>query len=633
MFYNDPMFNIVYYGLLFIYEEILYKLVLQLPLNVSVIFFSLTIGLFVGYLSQFIPKRINYFIFNIINLLLCIYYGTALIVKNVFGIIITPSTFTMYKQVTSGAFKTLFFDVITSNILIIILILLPFIVGLFLNRYLSNKPKFTYILVVVTPFILFLLCSDSLDTFYSNKSDVNKLGVCSSIFMNGDVGLEPGLEPGFESVGEKDDEVTYTPQISNIDFDSIESDNQAINDLNNYFKNQVPTYTNEYTGMFEGKNLIYIMAESFDGYFVDKELTPTLYKMIHDGLYFKNYYTPTNLSTIGGEFSLLTGLLPDLAVLNNQWNSNYNNNGHHNYYPYGLGNLFKNLGYEVYAYHDYFYNFQNRDYYLKDLGFDNYKACGNGMETRMDCSIFPASDDEMINGSIDDYINSDKFMVYYVTVSGHAKWGFGYNAMAEKNKSLVNDLDYSETVRAYISANLELEKAMTTLLDKLSAAGKLEDTVIVMASDHHPYFMEDEQMEELAGKELDKYSLYKNDLIIYNPSVEDVTVDKICNTIDVLPTVLNLFGIEHDSRIIVGKDILSDSDGMAIFADYSWLADNDDDYSNVVSNKYLVSKNIMVYDYYRYLFDGATRQSKSEPFLLLIASCNSAKVMVFVPSL
>lgn len=597
------MFNIVYYGFLFLYEEILYKLVLQLPLNVSMVFFSLTIGLFVGYLSQFIPKRINHFIFNIINLLLCIYYGTALIVKKVFGIVITPSTFTMYKQVTGGAFKTLFFDVITSNILIIILILLPFIVGLFLNRYLSNKPKFTYILVVVTPFILFLLCNDSLDTFYSNKSDVNKLGVCSSIFMDGDLGLES--EEQTEQVVSEEVAVTYKPQVSDIDFDSLESDNQAINDLNNYFKNQVPTYTNEYTGMFKGKNLIYIMAESFDGYFVDEELTPTLYKMIHDGFYFKNYYTPTNLSTIGGEFSLLTGLLPDLAVLNNQWNGNYNNNGHHNYYPYGLGNLFKNLGYDVYAYHDYFYNFQNRDYYLKDLGFDNYKACGNGIETRMDCSIFPASDDEMINGSIDDYINSDKFMVYYVTVSGHAKWGFGYNAMAEKNKDLVSDLEYSETVRAYISANLELEKAMTTLLDKLSAAGKLEDTVIVMASDHHPYFMEDEQMEELAGKELDKYSLYKNDLIIYNPSVEDVTVDKVCNTIDVLPTVLNLFGIEYDSRIIVGKDILSDSEGMVIFADYSWLTDNDGDYSNVVSNKYLVSKNIMVYDYYHYLFDGA----------------------------
>lgn len=607
MFYNAHMFNIIFCGLLFLYEEILYKLVLQLPLNVSVIFFSLTIGLFVGFLSQFVPKRINYIIFNIINLLLCIYYGTALIVRKVFGIVITPSTFTMYKQVTGGAFKTLFFDVITSNTLIIILILLPFIVGLFLNRYLSNKPKFTYILVVVTPFILFLLCNDSLDTFYSNKSDVDKLGVCSSIFMDGDLGLES--EEQTEQVVSEEVAVTYKPQVSDIDFDSLESDNQAINDLNNYIKNQVPTYTNEYTGMFKGKNLIYIMAESFDGYFVDKELTPTLYKMIHDGFYFKNYYTPTNLSTIGGEFSLLTGLLPDLAVLNNQWNGNYNNNGHHNYYPYGLGNLFKDLDYDVYAYHDYFYNFQNRDYYLKDLGFDNYLACGNGIETRMDCSIFPASDDEMIKASVDDYINSDKFMVYYVTVSGHAKWGFGYNAMTEKNKDLVSDLEYSETVRAYISANLELEKAMTTLLDKLSAAGKLEDTVIVMASDHHPYFMEDEQMEELAGKELDKYSLYKNDLIIYNPSVEDVTVDKVCNTIDVLPTVLNLFGIEYDSRLMVGKDILSDSDGMAIFADYSWLTDNDSDYSNVVSNKYLVSKNIMVYDYYRYLFDGAPNRN------------------------
>ena len=291
MFYNAHMFNIVYYGLLFIYEEILYKLVLQLPLNVSVIFFSLTIGLFVGYLFQFIPKRINYFIFNIINLLLCIYYGTALIVRKVFGIVIVPSTFTMYKQVTSGAFKTLFFDVITSNILIIILILLPFIVGLFLNRYLSNKPKFTYILVVIIPFILFLFGGD-LKSFYSNKADVDKLGVCSSIFMNGDLELESGLESGHESSGLESSGLE--PQISDIDFDSLESDNQAIIDLNNYFKNQAPTYTNEYTGMFKGKNLIYIMAESFDGYFVDKELTPTLYKMIHDGFYFKNYYTPTN---------------------------------------------------------------------------------------------------------------------------------------------------------------------------------------------------------------------------------------------------------------------------------------------------------------------------------------------------
>ena len=395
----------------------------------------------------------------------------------------------------------------------------------------------------------------------------SKLGLESGLIS----GLISGLETGHESVISEEVAVTFKPQVSDIDFDSLESDNQVINDLNNYIKNQVPTYTNEYTGMFKGKNLIYIMAESYDGYFVDKELTPTLYKMIHDGFYFKNYYTPTNLSTIGGEFSLLTGLLPDLAVLNNQWNGNYNNNGHHSYYPYGLGNLFKELDYDVYAYHDYFYNFQNRDYYLKDLGFDNYKACGNGMETRMDCSIFPASDDEMINGSIDDYINSDKFMVYYVTVSGHAKWGFGYNAMAEKNKDLVSDLEYSDTVRAYISA------------------------------DHHPYFMEDEQMEELAGKELDKYSLYKNDLIIYNPGVEDVEVDKVCNTIDVLPTVLNLFGIEYDSRLIVGKDILSNSDGVAIFADGNYLGSDVN-----VNNYYLVSKNIMACDYYRYLFDGAS---------------------------
>ena len=392
--------------------------------------------------------------------------------------------------------------------------------------------------------------------------------------------------------------------------------------MNNYFNNSTGTYTNEYTGYFEGKNLIYIMAESFDGYFVDEELTPTLYKLIHNGLYFSNYYSPTNLSTIGGEFSLLTGLLPDLQTLNWQWIQD--NNGYVNYFPYGLGTLFKEQDYNVYAYHDYYYNFQSRDKYLSALGFDNYKACYNGLEEKMSCDIFPESDLEMVNASIDDYINDDHFMVYYATVSGHGEWGFGYNDMAEKNKELVNELPYSDTVKAYISANLELENALTALVNKLEEAGKLDDTVIVLAADHHPYFMDDEYVEEMAGKELDQFSLYKNNLIIYNSSMEHTEIDKLCNTIDVLPTVLNLFGIDYDSRLMVGKDILSNSPGLVIFADYSWLNDKgkysydtktftpsngevSDEYiekmNNEVSNKYLISRNILIYDYYKLAYD------------------------------
>lgn len=623
------MFNILFYACFILYEEVLYKLILNLAFNNAFTFIlsCLFAGLLIGLISIFIPKKVNKFLFNIFNFLICFIYGASLIIRKTFQVTLTLDVLSMYKQFTTNAFASTSASVLINNFSSIVLVLVPFIVGLICTKYLSNKYSAKYVFICVLVYFLFLtsLNTTTYNLYFSNKASVEDFGVLVSLFMGkGDQTVE--LEEDVEETEDTSIEtITYKRQVSDIDFSSLTSDNDVISNMNDYFKNQAVTYTNEHTGVFEGKNLIYIMAESFDGYFLSEELTPTLYKMVHNSYYFSNYYSPTNLSTIGGEFSLLTGLLPDLGVLNDEWNGNNNTSGHVNYYPYGLGNLFNDLGYKTYAYHDYYYNFQSRDKYLKDIGFDNYKACYNGLEEKMACDIFPTSDNEMIEASIDDYINDDKFMVYYATVSGHGLWGFGYNAMAEENKDLVEDLDYSETVKAYISANLELEKAMTTLINKLEEAGKLDDTVIVLAADHHPYFMEDEYMEEMAGQELDQFSLYKNNLIIYNSATEHEQIDKVCNTIDVLPTVLNLFGINYDSRLIIGKDIFSTSEGLVIFADDSWLTDkgkyssnsdsfisNDgsevsDAYVNrfkkAVNNRYQISKNIMVYDYYRYVFN------------------------------
>ena len=621
------MLNILFYACFILYEEILYKLVLNLSFN-NIFTFSfscLFAGLLIGLLSIFIPKKINRFLFNIFNFLICFIYGASLIIRRTFQVTLTLDALSMYRQFTTNAFVDTSISVLIDNFSNIVLVLVPFIVGIICTKFLSNKYSSKYVFTCMLVYFLFL---SSLDTttyklYFSNKASVEDFGVLVSLFMGkGDQTVEIDDSTLDASIEETP---TYKRQVSDIDFDSLSSDNDVISNMNEYFKSQTPTYTNEHTGVFAGKNLIYIMAESFDGYFLSEELTPTLYKMVHNSYYFSNYYSPTNLSTIGGEFSLLTGLLPEIGILNDEWNGSNNTSGHVNYYPYGLGNLFNDLGYKTYAYHDYYYDFQSRDKYLKDIGFDNYKACYNGLEEKMACDIFPTSDREMIEASIDDYINDDKFMVYYATVSGHGLWGFGYNAMAEQNKDLVEGLDYSDTVKAYISANLELEKAMTTLLNKLEEAGKLDDTVIVLAADHHPYFMEDEYVEEMAGQKLDQFSLYKNNLIIYNSATEHEQIDKVCNTIDVLPTVLNLFGINYDSRLIIGKDIFSNSEGLVIFADYSWLTDKgtysnnngtftsydgsevSDAYVNrfkkAVNNRYQISINIMLYDYYRYVFN------------------------------
>ena len=629
------MFNILFYVFFIVYEELIFRIMLSISVTsniLSLLFISINLGIALGIISSFIPKKINRFLFNIFNFVLCFYYGAALIIRKVFNIDISFSVLNMYKQFTTGEFSGTVFSVLESNIVSIILVIIPFIIGLFITKKINKDINVLSFVALLMSYFLFLvsLNTTTYDLYFNknnHKQNIEYFGVGPSLIIELFKGEAYSDEVEVTDSLENEEEVEETKvdirrQISDIDFNNIESDDKTILSMNNYFSNSTGTYTNEYTGYFKSKNLIYIMAESFDGYFVNKELTPTLYKLIHNGLYFSNYYSPTNLSTIGGEFSLLTGLLPDLQTLNWQWIQD--NDGYVNYFPYGLGTLFKQQDYNVYAYHDYYYNFQSRDKYLNALGFDNYKACYNGLEEKMSCDIFPESDLEMVNASVDDYINDDHFMVYYATVSGHGEWGFGYNDMAEKNKELVEDLSYSDTVKAYISANLELENALTALVNKLEEAGKLDDTVIVLAADHHPYFMADEYVEEMAGKELDQFSLYKNNLIIYNSTMEYTQIDKLCNTIDVLPTVLNLFGIEYDSRLMVGKDILSSSPGLVIFADYSWLNEKgkysydtktftssngevSNEYiekmNNEVSNKYLVSRNILIYDYYKLAYD------------------------------
>lgn len=622
------MFNTLFYLLFILYEEFLYKYIINVSFDTSFfsfLFLSIGVGLLFSLISNLIPKKVNKTLFHIFNFLICFYYGASIIVKKTFDTNISLNVLSLSKNFT-GNFTGLTFSVLANSINIIILVIIPFVLGVLLRNKLENNFSYKTFLCLLLSYVLFLVSLNT-NTYnlyfnkYNNNQNVLNFGVMPSLFIDSYkylTGFKESVEVNEEEVIEETP--TYERQIDeSIDLD-IKSNDETINNLNDYIKSQSGTYTNEYTGLFEGKNLIYIMAESFDGYMVNEELTPTLYKLIHNGFYFSNYYSPTNLSTIGGEFSLLTGLLPDLQCLNTQWIQD--NNGYVNYFPYGLGTLFKDKGYSTFAYHDYLYDFQSRDKYLSSLGFDNYEACYSGLEEKMACDIFPTSDLEMINATIDDYIDEHKFMVYYATVSGHGEWGFGYNDMAEKNKDRVESLDYSDTVKAYIAANLELEDALASLVNKLEEAGKLDDTVIVLAADHHPYFMSNENVSEMAGKELDKFELYRNNLIIYNSNVKHAQINKVCNTIDVLPTTLNLFGIKYDSRLMVGKDILSNSDGLVIFADYSWISDkgrwdsitntftgedvSDDYISNItssVSNKYVVSKNILIYDYYKLIMN------------------------------
>lgn len=375
------------------------------------------------------------------------------------------------------------------------------------------------------------------------------------------------------------EEPVILPQQFSIDYEVLHSmaDNKKQVWLADYIEGLEPTRTNEYTGMFEGYNLIYLTAEGFSTYAIREDLTPTLYRLVNSGFVFENYYVPLwQTSTSDGEYINCTGLIPDGQFSMRKSGAND--------MAYTLPRFFETEGVKSYAYHNNSLTYYDRHITHPNLGYD-FKACLPGKLSGEEWadSIFamenpkawPASDLEMIQSTAPEYLQEERFHVYYMTVSGHMNYNFSGNAMSSKNKEAVAGLEMSENARAYLACNIELDKALEDLLGQLEAAGKLENTVICLSADHYPYAMTEEQYEELAGKSLaNGMDKFRNSLILWNAGMEEpIFVDKACGSMDLIPTLFYLFGFSYDSRMYAGRDIFSDTEGMVIFNDRSFVTD------------------------------------------------------------
>ena len=337
--------------------------------------------------------------------------------------------------------------------------------------------------------------------------------------------------------------------------------NNTIKDLSTYFTSQSGSKQNDYTGIFEGKNLIFLTLEGFSYKAVSEELTPTLYKMMTEGFVFNNFYdTIWGGSTATGEYANITGnIYPSASCLPEAA-------GKFNYSA--MGNLFKREGYSTYAFHNGYYYYYSRDESHPAFGYDVYKGVGNGLQLRN--QLWPNSDEELAEASVQYFINSDKpFHVYYMTISGHTYYSWSGNVMARTHQNEVQGLNYSEGVKAYVATQIEVELCVKYLCNELEKAGKLEDTVFAMCADHYPYGLSDDELAELYGLPLSdvrgNLELYHNGFILWCASMEEpVIVDTPCSSYDILPTLANLFGCDYDSRFITGTDILAPEEKIVI---------------------------------------------------------------------
>lgn len=453
-------------------------------------------------------------------------------------------------------------------------------------------------------------------------------------------------EPTAEStqateVEETEPPVVYVENKFDLDFAALAEaePHPAIAALHSYVAAQTPSMQHEYTGLFEGKNLILITAEAFSDEVIDPVRTPTLYRMATEGIHFKDYYQPVwGAGTTGGEFTNVVGLSPtgggcmqesrqqDLFLT--------------------MGNQLQKLGYTSAAFHNNDYTYYERHRTHELLGYDVFMGYGNGIEEGVTAQ-WPESDLEMFAYTIPQYIDKSPFSLYYMTVSGHSSYSQGSNAMSKKNYDLVKDMECSETLKCYFAANMELELSMEYLLGELEKAGIADDTVVVIAADHYPYGLESsstwgtskDYLRELYGESPSTFVQDNNALIIWSGCLEDMdlVVEDPVFSLDILPTLSNLFGVDYDSRLLVGRDVLSDTPALVFWHSYYWKTDKgsydagsgtftpnegvevDDGYvayiSSVVKDKITYSRSVQRDNYFNYVTAAleAMNQSSTEP--------------------
>ncbi len=557
---------------------------------VMVVLFSVATGLLLSLLVNLLHNRrlaqvLTLVVTALWTLLLCVEYCCRSYFKSYFSV---GFICTMTGNVVTG-FGSTIPGIVAQRLPFIIAALLPLALCILLRKRIVTEHRMSKwsLLFVTAVSVIFLLIGEGLarwgtygDSYtYNFQTDaaVSQFGLHTAVRLEAEYALFGTPQPKLELPTQKNEPddtpddppaattpVEYGYNTLDIDFQALadSASDSALRSMAQYFGSLTPSKKNEYTGLFQGKNLVLITAEAFSPWFISRELTPTLYKLTHEGFVCENYYQPGwGQSTTGGEYAVMTGLLPTWVGSNVSFYASANDD-----MPFALGNQLRALGYRTGAYHDNIYNYYNRDKTHPNLGYD-YQGVGNGLTMTEDGS-WPYSDLEMVQNTIGDYIDgyvSDgtPFHVYYMTVSGHGSYGWGH-AMAAKNRAKAQAAypNASTQVQSYVAANLELENALTYLLEQLEAAGIAEDTVICMSADHYPYLLaepETDYYNELRGvvdseRDTDRY---RNALVLWCGGMENaVTVTEPCSAVDIVPTLSNLFGLEYDSRLLSGRDVL-----------------------------------------------------------------------------
>lgn len=502
-------------------------------------------------------SKIAYWIFFIISFALfltnCIYYSMTSLV---FG-------FNLLELRDEGS-SYILDTILNTNPLIYVFAIALIVIGIITGKKLpvndKYKPKrflkvFVFFLVLhtLTPFLLGHANNNlkwnnfkNARNIYNNFSDCNK-----SLKISG----------------------LYEYSVRNFYFTFLKPEEEISDEdqkfLDSIYKAEDTKEENAYTGKFKGKNLIFLQLEGMDTWMLTKKTTPNLYNLRKHSIDFSNHYSiyTGGGSTFNSEFAVNTGFTTPISYIENVYSFSKNT------FPYTMARLFKEQNYSVNAFHMNKGEFYSRDINYKSWGYDNYYGLQDIQKYNDERYVL---DRELIlNKTFYNKIfkQQGNFVNYIITYSPHTPFTTEKEVgkiLAEEKYGKGNIPKLSEEDCAKMAAS-ETDNMVGLLIQALKDNGLYDNTVIVAYADHYLYTLDDKSI-------LDKYKETSNNLINHTPFFiwssdlgQLTSISKVNMQMDILPTVLNLFGIDYNSNNYIGHDILSnDFKGYAFFSDYSW---------------------------------------------------------------
>ncbi len=320
-----------------------------------------------------------------------------------------------------------------------------------------------------------------------------------------------------------------------------------------------------YEGIFKGKNVIFLQLEGIDSWLITKETMPNLYALQQESLDFTNHFSlyTGGGSTFNSEFAVNTGFVTPVSYTANAYT--FNNNA----CPNSMPRVFSALGYRVNAFHMNHGAFYSRDINYKSWGYEAY----NG--------LLDITDETEEAASLDRTMITDKtfykmmfqggepFVHYLITYSNHTPFSTeeGVGKLLADEQGITEKLGEEASVRLMAA---ETDRMVGLLLQALKENGLYDNTVLVCYSDHYLYTMSDQSViaryKDTTGNLINRTSFF-----IWSSEIEPVKVNRVTMQMNILPTVLYLFGIAYDdNQYLFANALATGYTGIACFADYSW---------------------------------------------------------------